>query len=100
MDYSGRGVDFGEDLEEALIREIKEELGIDIKIQKFLKFHQAIFPDFNYHTVIFFFLAKPLSDNLKLEEKIIEANFFTLSQIKKLDLVESAQELFKDLYYT
>ncbi len=93
----GGGVDFGEDLEEALIREMKEELGIDIKISKFLKFHQAVFPDFNYHSVIFFFLAKPLSDKLKLEEKIIEAEFFTLSQIKNLDLVESAQALFEEI---
>src|SRR5574337_1246686 len=79
----GGGVDFGESLEEALLREMKEELGIDIKIQKFLKFHESIFPDFNYHTVIFFFLAKPLSDNLKLENKIISSGYFTKTQIKK-----------------
>ena len=33
----GGGVEEGESLEEALIREIKEELGIDIEIVKYLR---------------------------------------------------------------
>lgn len=92
----GGGVDFGESLEQAVLREIKEELGIDSKIIKQLGINEAIFPNYNYHTVIFFFLLKPLSDAFKLEEKIIKAEFFTLDEIKNLDLVESARWLFEE----
>jgi 8-oxo-dGTP diphosphatase len=92
----GGGVDFGESLEQAAIREIKEELGLDIKITKFIKFHESVFPDFNYHSVIFFFLAKSLSDKIKIgEEKILDAQYFSVKQMHKLDLVDSAQWLLK-----
>lgn len=94
LDYwiiPGGGVEFGESLEEAVKREIKEETGLDIEIIKYLNHKEAIFPENNYHTVIFFFLAKPLKGHLKFENQILEGKFVSKGEMKNLRLVESAK---------
>lgn len=93
----GGKVEFGESLEQAVLREIKEELGIDTKIDKYINFKEAIFPDFGYHTVIFFYSLIPLGEKLLLEEKIIDAKYFSKRQLKNLELIDSADWLLKQL---
>lgn len=89
--FPGGGVDFGETIEEAGIREIKEELGLDVKIKEFLGFKEIIRTQFNYHTVIFFFLAEPLDDDVTKIEKVLDARYFTLSEALSLSIVDSAR---------
>jgi mutator protein MutT len=95
--FPGGGVNFGESLEEAVKREIKEELGMEIKVEKLLGFKEAIFPKYNYHTVIFFFLATPLNELSIKERKVLEARYFELKEIEKLNLVDSARWAFERL---
>jgi ADP-ribose pyrophosphatase YjhB (NUDIX family) len=95
--FPGGGVNFGESLEEALKREIKEELGMEIKVEKFFGFKEAIFPKVNYHTIIFFFLAKPLGKLSVKEKKILDARYFDFKEIENLDLVDSARWAFERL---
>ena len=95
--FPGGGVKFGENLEEAAKREMKEELDLEIEVKKLLGFKEAIFPKYNYHTIIFFFLAKPLGDFLINEKKILEVRYFDLEEIEKLNLVDSACWAFEKL---
>jgi len=87
----GGKVEFGETLAEALKREIKEEIDVDIEVLKFIDFKESIHRETNYHTVIFFFLARLMNENLVLDEKIVDAKFFTLEQAKNLNLVDTAR---------
>ncbi len=91
----GGKVEFSESLKEAAIRELKEETGFDIEITKFVDFHEAIHTKFDYHTVIFFFLAKIKSGSLVLEPELKDAQFFTREQMKEVKLVTSAKWLFE-----
>ena len=71
--------------------------GIKIKKLRFLAYKEAIFPKYNYHTLIFFFETKTSSGKTKedIDGKVIEAKWFTRKQISKIKLVESAEWLFK-----
>lgn len=92
----GGKVEFGESLENAAKREIEEETGLKPKKLELLTFWEALFPDYNYHTVIFFYKGKSNTFELAedIEGKVKEAKWFTKTEIKKLKLVESAQWLF------
>jgi len=93
----GGKVEFGESIEDAARREIAEETGIKPKKLKFLCFKEALFPEFNYHTVIFFFMAQTSKTKLgkDIEGKVLEASWFTKKEAAKLHLVDSAEWLFK-----
>lgn len=93
----GGTVEFGERLEDALHRELVEELGIGVDIEHFLFHQEAIFPDYNYHTVIFFYLVKPLALNFVFEDKIKEHRWVTQKGALELKLVESARSVFEKL---
>lgn len=87
----GGGVEFGENLVEAVKREIKEELGMDIEVGKLLGHREAIYTQYNYHTVIFFFLAKPLGNFILSEKQVLSANYFSTKETQDLDLVDTAR---------
>jgi ADP-ribose pyrophosphatase YjhB (NUDIX family) len=89
--FPGGGVDFGETIEEAGIREIKEELGLNVKIKEFLGFKEIIRTQFNYHTLIFFLIAEPLNDDITKIEKVLDSRYFTLSEALGLSIVDSAR---------
>jgi 8-oxo-dGTP diphosphatase len=88
--FPGGGVKFGETIEEAAKREVKEEIGLDIKIKELLGFKEIIRPHFDYHTVIFFFIAEPLNDKITRIGKVLDARYFSIDETKKLSLVDSA----------
>ncbi len=95
----GGKVEFGEAIEDAAKRELLEETGIKATNLKFMCFKEAIFPEFNYHTVIFFYETKTNQSKLEKDTdgKVIESKWFTKSEIKKLKLVDSAEWLFKEI---
>jgi len=95
--FPGGGVDFGETIEEAARREIKEEINLDVKIKDFLGFKEIIRPQFDYHTVIFFFIAEPLNNDITRLEKILDAKYFTINEAKSLNLVESAKWVLEEM---
>ena len=91
----GGGVRWGETMENTGLRELKEETNIDAELIKFLCFKEIVRPDVDYHRVVFFFLAKTLNENIKPVGDISEARFFTIDEIKNLEIVESVEYVLK-----
>jgi 8-oxo-dGTP diphosphatase len=91
----GGKVRYGETIKEAAIREIKEETNLDIELVKYLGHEEIINLKGDYHTIVFFHLAKPKHDNLNAAEDISDAKFFTLEEIKQLETVKSVEIILK-----
>lgn len=87
----GGGVDFGETIQEAAIREIKEETNLDVELTSFICHKEIINMPGNYHGVVFYHLAKPKHLNYKASEDVSEVGFFSIAEIKQMDILESVQ---------
>ncbi len=88
----GGGVEFGERTENTLIREVSEEIGVEIEIRNFLFFNEYI--DHIYHAVELFFEVKIINGEvslgndpeLKSHNQILkEVKWFNISELKALN---------------
>jgi len=79
----GGTVEFNEKVEDAIIREIKEELGIDIELTKLLGFTNHILNSENQHWVAINYLAKIISGEPRIMEpdKMEEIKWFSFNNL-------------------
>lgn len=77
----GGAVEAGETLEEAVIRETKEESGYVIEINGIYSVREALFTERGHHAVLFTFLANIVGGEMKIsdpDEEIIEVQWMDL----------------------
>ncbi len=90
----GGGLEYGETPHLALIRELKEETGLDIKIIKPVYTFTAIRP--KYQTVGIGFLCIPTNDQVVISDEHTDYKF-----VSKEDLREYLDEtIYNDIIYT
>ena len=95
--FPGGGLEFNENIEECLVREIKEELGIEIKKYTFMpKIFEVVRKD--WHGLLAVFLCEAPSDNINIviDGEASEYGWFALDQIKKLDCLSLTYEVVKE----
>jgi len=94
--FPGGGLEFFENLEQAVKREIKEETNLEILETKFIpKVFEIIRPKDNWHGLLFVFLCFPKQDNfsVKLNSEASEYGWFDFNNIFKLDSLEGTKEI-------
>ncbi len=98
----GGSVDFGEKLESAAIREIKEETNIDIENIEFINIGEMIASsdDINKsrHLVFVNYKAKFIDSDIMLNDEFDKYGWFDLSDLNKIELLPSVKKLI-DVFY-
>jgi ADP-ribose pyrophosphatase YjhB (NUDIX family) len=81
----GGGVRFREKIEDCMIREIREEAGLEVKVDRLLWVRDFI-DQFPYHSIEFFFLATITGGEFKPapEAENIELLFMTIEELEKV----------------
>lgn len=95
-EFPGGGLEFGESFENTIIREMKEEFGIDIEVIDQLATFNHLIPDEKQHWVALAFICKIKSGTPKIlePEKCTEIGWFSIDEMKKMPLtIASANKL-------
>ena len=93
-EFPGGAVEFGERLEDALIREVMEEYGFEIEVQELLDVVNHIIPDENQHWVSPTFLCRHKNGTPRIREphKCEAIGWFRLEQIPIQELTIASKK--------
>ena len=92
-------VEIGEELEEAAIREVKEEMGIDVKIEKMIGIFNCINRNKNeieYHYVIIDYIAREFTGSIKTNKEILDFKWMKFNELHNYELTNTTRELFRE----
>jgi len=91
---AGGKIDTGETALNALIREIKEEIGLQVIAHKFLFYQDENLPQYGVTNIVLTYLVKTKGIEKKnLEVK--EIKWFSRKEIEKLDMAFSHEEIIR-----
>ena len=94
-------VELGEKVQDAMMREVKEEVGFDVEAVKLTDVADTITLDSNgrvqYHFVVVNFLARIVGGELKTATDILEARWVPVVEVEKCDLTRSFRAFFEKL---
>lgn len=87
-EFPGGGVEFGDTLEETLVREMMEEYGLSIQVGKLLDVCDHIIPEEHQHWVSPSFICTVIAGTPTIREphKCEQIGWFTVDEIKRMDL--------------
>lgn len=97
-DLPGGFIDRGEDPQEAVVRELKEETGLDITIKRIL----GIYPDEythgpdSFHTLCLIYIATARTASLGAFDDVSESKWFAQNDMPKKIAFKSNQRAIKD----
>ena len=95
-DLPGGKIEFNEDIENCLIREIKEETNLSVEILNILKPLNLKFNDVS--VIVLIYSASISCDSpVIISHEHSEYNFFSKSEIKNLNLLENYKNLIEEL---
>lgn len=94
-EFPGGKVEAGESLEKALVREIKEELDVDIKVSELFEIVEYDYP--NFHLTMHCFICDLLSEDFVLREHD-DARWLGKVELDSVDWLPADEGLVEGLY--
>lgn len=92
----GGFVEYGECVEDACIREAKEETNLDISLDELVGVYSDPDRDPRGHTVTVAYKCSITGSNLKSSSDAKDARFFTLDELKSIDLAFDHGQILED----
>jgi 8-oxo-dGTP diphosphatase len=91
----GGGVELGETVESAIIREVAEETGLRVNVSRFLGYADGIERDpegkVRYHYVILYVQAEVAAGTLRPGDDAAEAEWVTVAEARRLPLTDAVE---------
>jgi ADP-ribose pyrophosphatase YjhB (NUDIX family) len=88
-------VELGETCEAAVAREILEETGLKVEVERLLDVQSDLHRDSNqkleYHYVLVDYLARPVGGRLKINSESSASGWFARSQVRGLDMSDGTR---------
>jgi ADP-ribose pyrophosphatase YjhB (NUDIX family) len=94
----GGRLEYGETFHECATRELKEETGLDVEVERFLFISEAIAPDRSRHIVNIYVKARVLGGILKVgnEPVLAGVEFMNLSELERMTLFPPVGQMILD----
>ena len=87
----GGKIEFGETAEQAVKREIKEELNVALEIDHFQGYYDEIFPQLNIHYVALIFVGT-ITGEIKPNKEVADWKWFPIEEALTLNLAFKNKE--------
>ena len=92
----GGMVEYGEPVEKAAVREVKEETGLDVELEGILGVYSDPDRDPRGHTVSIVFFATPKKGKMAGSSETEDVGYKTLNEIEKLELAFDHETIIED----
>jgi len=92
----GGHVEYGETVESAVKREMKEELGVSVSIKKLFGVYSNLKKDPRHHAVTVFYLLKKGKGKISISHEDSEFKYFSLNNLPK-KIAFDHRKILKDL---
>ena len=92
----GGFVEYGESVENAAIREAKEETNIDVELKELVNVYSEPSRDPRGHTITIAYIAKGDINNRKADSDAKEIDVFSLEKLNEINIAFDHEKIIKD----